>query len=149
MIARTTDNHVVWASTIDILEESDFTIKTYFHATPFKVYTIKPDGMIRSEFVSAERCAPDQGWWGHAASRSQTTWTGFRGSKPKKKAQNKRKGAKKGKSSPKLKTPFTLSTQDLDDMDDWDWRAYMESSGYVEVFRGGQWVWVPQEEVTL
>ena len=149
VIARTTDNHVVWASTIDILEESDFTIKTYFHATPFKVYTIKPDGMIRSEFVSAERCAPDQGWWGHAASRSQTTWTGFRGSKPKKKAQNKRKGAKKGKSSPKLKTPFTLSTQDLDDMDDWDWRAYMESSGYVEVFRGGQWGWVPQEEVTL
>jgi len=59
VIARTKSNDIVWASTKSILEKSDFVLRETFHATPYKVYTITPDGVIRSEYVSDFRCEPD------------------------------------------------------------------------------------------
>jgi len=61
VIGRTKSNDIVWASTKQILEKSDFVLKEVFHATPFKVYTITPDGIIRSRYVSTFRCEPHYG----------------------------------------------------------------------------------------
>lgn len=137
VIARTTDNHIVWSSTLDILEESDFDIKTYFHASPFKVYSLHPDGAIRSDFVSEQREVANLGLWGHAASRrsysASTCSVGVKGHKSKKKAQNKRRRVNQ------------TTSNDID----FDWRQYMEENGYVEVYQGNQFVWVPASEVTL
>ena len=71
VIARTKSNHIVWASTKSILDDAGFDIKSFFHATPFKVYTLTPDGIIRSEMVSEQRSKPDYGYALHAASRPQ------------------------------------------------------------------------------
>ena len=71
VIARTKSNHIVWASTKSILDDAGFDIKSFFHATPFKVYTLTPDGIIRSELVSEQRSKPDYGYALHAASRPQ------------------------------------------------------------------------------
>tara|TARA_B100001750_G_scaffold247523_1_gene273594 strand:+ start:3328 stop:4281 length:954 start_codon:yes stop_codon:yes gene_type:complete len=140
VIARTTDNHIVWASTIDILDESDFEIKSYFHAQPFKVYTLSPDGGIRSDFVSEQRSHPNIGWFPHAASRkpystSSSQW-GWKPKQPKSKRKNKRRGVKKDKSSPRSKARA-------------EWVDRMEKEGFVEVWRNGSFRWVPKSEVTL
>ena len=153
VIARTTDLNIVWASTKSILDQSDFKIQSFFHAQPFKVYTISPDGIIRSEVVSAQRARADLGEFRHRASRVQwwemgdTTPTTPRG------RQNGRKIPKKGKKVKPVivETPGTISEDELDavGLDDYDWASYMRESGYERVWKRNQWVWVPAVEVRL
>ena len=156
VIARTTDLDIVWASTKSILDQSKFKIQSFFHAQPFKVYTISPDGIIRSEVVSDQRARADLGEFRHRASRVQwwemgdTTPTTPRG------RQNGRKVPKKGKKFKKanpviVETPGTISQDELDavGLGDYDWASYMRESGYERVWKRNQWVWVPAVEVRL
>jgi len=73
VIGRTVDGgNIVWASTERILEQSDFDIAEYFHATPFKQYTLSPDGKISSLRIAPTHRTPH---WGHyRAARSTWEW---------------------------------------------------------------------------
>ena len=95
VIGRTTDGHVVWASTKEILEQSDFVMSNVFHAMPFKLYSVSGDGAIRSRFVSDQRAEPDIPWQMHAAQRTYRGEWGFGTPKPKKKPRKGRKASKK------------------------------------------------------
>ena len=75
-ISRLWNGAVVWASTRSHLVEAfgeGFTglmdDDSGFHAIPYKQYTLKPDGTIRSEFISKQRANPMIGWndeaWRH------------------------------------------------------------------------------------
>ena len=35
------------------------------------------------------------------------------------------------------------------DLDGFDWDGYFEEEGFVKVWRGNQWVYVPNQEVSL
>ena len=149
VIARTTRGDIVWASTKSILDASKFKVKTFFHAQPFKVYTIGPDGAMRSKVVSDQRADPDYGWMRHAASR-QPAW--MMGTQAK-----ASRGRQIGRKAPKKATPVTvevpgsISEDELDavGLDDFDWDDYMVEAGYRRVWKGAQWVWVPAGEVSL
>ena len=58
VIGRTTQNQVVWASCLHHLEA--FELDDYFHAMPFKQYTITPQGVIRSVWIDKDRSCPPQ-----------------------------------------------------------------------------------------
>jgi len=62
VIARTEGGNVVWASGLDYIVDAGFNVKNYFHATPFKVYTLSPSGKIKSKFVSNKRAEADKGF---------------------------------------------------------------------------------------
>lgn len=67
VIGRTKSGHVVWASALKNLKGYD--LESHFNASPFKHYRICADGMIRSEWVSDERCEPTvAGVWKGASS---------------------------------------------------------------------------------
>ena len=72
VIARTVEGDIVWSSTISILEKSDFVLKDYFHAVPFKQYTLTPDGKITSQFISDQRDDPH--WGMHRAAKCGWSW---------------------------------------------------------------------------
>ena len=136
VIARTTKGDVVWCSTKSILDKSKFKIDEdkWFHATPFKVYTITPDGIIRSEVVSKQVAPADLGLPRLPKKWSWTqTASGSAGSR-----QNTRKGAKT--------TPAVIIEVEDDEEDDW-WDEPMKESGFVRVWRNGEYRWVPEWEV--
>ena len=158
VIARTESDDVVWASTKSILDKSGFKVKSFFHAQPFKVYTINPDGIIRSEVVSDQRSQPDLGEFRHRASRPQWWEMGATTSSTTGGRQNARKGAKKT-TKPCATTRISPMTNnehgiqyaeaDLEDvMPGYDWDAYFEAEGYEKVWKGKGWVWVPSWEVS-
>ena len=63
VIARLTDNSVVWASCLHMIENAyGSEVKNHFNAMPFKQYTLKPDGKIRSKYISKRRAVPYFGW---------------------------------------------------------------------------------------
>ena len=97
VIGRTDNGDVVWASTKSILEDSDFVMSDVFHAVPFKLYSIGPDGAIRSRFISDQRKDPDVGWQIHASQRTYRGEWGFGTTAPKRKARKARKSSKKAK----------------------------------------------------
>lgn len=74
VIARTKSNDIVWASTISILEASDFDIDNWFHASPFKVYSLNPDGTITSKFISGNRREAHTGAYRAANSAGTGGW---------------------------------------------------------------------------
>ena len=82
VIGRTKSGVIVWASTQNHLDDLD--MDTWFHATPFKHYTIHEDGKITSEYVSKQRKVSNKSLI-HA---SQFGGQGH-GRKPKKKAKPK------------------------------------------------------------
>ena len=161
VIARTTDLDVVWASTKTILDASGFKVKSYFHAQPFKVYTISPDGAIRSKVVSEQRAFHNEGLIRH---RAVAPHSGFRytgTSKGATRRQNARKGARKGNRTTSI-APMRPAERAVGrthgypeddllalDLDDFDWDGYFEEEGFVKVWRGNQWVYVPNQEVSL
>jgi len=55
VIARTKCGNIVWASCLYHIEESGFKIKSHFNAVPFKEYILRPDGSIRSKWISKKR----------------------------------------------------------------------------------------------
>lgn len=106
IIARTKGGNIVWASQRHHLTKAGFKLAESFHAIPYKVYTLSPDGVIRSRFVSEERAEPDVGW------------------KPFTRASVESKGAikRKGKKAKKTKTVYIDGLSDVDDgLDDWDY----------------------------
>ena len=72
VIGRTVDGDIVWSSTAQILERSDFVMQDYFHAVPFKQYTLTPDGKITSHFISDQRDDPH--WGMHRAAKCGWSW---------------------------------------------------------------------------
>tara|TARA_R110000823_G_scaffold274141_3_gene393107 strand:+ start:2710 stop:3669 length:960 start_codon:yes stop_codon:yes gene_type:complete len=54
-IARTKCGNIVWASCLHHIEASGFEIKNSFSAVPFKEYILRPDGAIKSKWVSKQR----------------------------------------------------------------------------------------------
>jgi hypothetical protein len=97
VIGRTTDGDVVWASTKSILQDSDFVMSDVFHAVPFKLYSVGPDGLIRSRYISDQRADPDVGWQIHASQRTYRGEWGFGTTAPKRKARKARKSSKQAK----------------------------------------------------
>jgi asparagine synthetase B (glutamine-hydrolysing) len=53
VIARTKSGQVVWASALHYLDSFD--LDDYFHALPFKQYSICPDGVIRSKWIDKDQ----------------------------------------------------------------------------------------------
>ena len=161
VIARTKSGDVVWASTKSILDASRFKITSFFHATPFKVYSISPDGIIRSQVVSDQRATANKGVIIHAASRPSNQWKttrkGVTTSTPVKTSQNASNGSKKATNniapmrSSERTRPGGYPEDDLlaVGLEDMDWDAYFEAEGFVKVWRDNGWVYVPIEEVTL
>ena len=137
VIARTESNHIVWASTKSILDEAGFDIKSFFHATPFKVYTLTPDGIIRSELVSEQREKPDYGYALHAASRPQWWEMGTTSSRAPARPQKRLKRGKKAKRGKKQK-PSALNAIPSRD-----------NKGMVWVYRRNGWSLVRESEVSL
>lgn len=138
VIARTTKGDVVWCSTKSILDKSKFKIDEdrWFHATPFKVYSITPDGIIRSEIVSKQTAPADLGGPRYPKnpkwSRNTSNTTGGR--------QNARKGPKT--------TPALIVEVEDEEEEDW-WDEPMIEAGFVKVWQRGEWRWVEETEVTL
>lgn len=93
VIARTKSGDIVWSSTLAILENSDFVIDKFFHATPFKQYTLTPDGKITSHYVSEQRDDPH--WGTVRAAKGGWSWDNL--PKTYRTSQNGSKGAKKAK----------------------------------------------------
>ena len=159
VIARTKSGDVVWASTKTILDQSQFKVKSFFHATPFKVYTISPDGLIRSEVVSDQRASPNYGWRIHTASAPKGGYRYTGAFRTGKAPQNGSTGARKGNGAIAPVAPASLEARERHgypeddllalDLDDFDWDAYFEEEGFVKVWRGNQWVYVPAQEVSL
>ncbi len=135
VIGRTTDGDVVWCSTRRILDESDFVMADVFHAVPFKLYSIGPDGAIRSRFVSDQRADPDRGWQIHASQRTYSGEWGFGTTAPKKKPRKARKSSKKAKRSKKSKKSKEGRTvsKELED--------FLLVQGMVKD-KDGDWRWV-------
>ena len=148
VIARTKSGDVVWASTKSILDASKFKVKSFFHAQPFKVYSILPDGTIRSKVVSDQRGEPNYGWMGHAASRTSRVGRGL-GTRLIGGSQNGRKAPRKA-TPVTVEVPGTISEDELDavGLDGYDWDEYMIEAGYSRVWKRNQWVWVPASEVS-
>ena len=64
VIGRLLSGHIVWASTLWHLEDAFGDIAEAFEAIPFKQYTLKPDGAIRSEKISSRSTMPSRmGAW--------------------------------------------------------------------------------------
>jgi glutamine phosphoribosylpyrophosphate amidotransferase len=148
VIARTESGDVVWSSTKSILDASKFKVKSFFHAQPFKVYTICPDGTIRSKVVSEQRGEPDFGWMRHAASH-KPAWMRGMDAKTSGGRQNGRKAPRKA-TPVTVEVPGTISEDELDavGLDGYDWDDYMVEAGYSRVWKRNQWVWVPASEVS-
>lgn len=148
VIARTKTGDVVWSSTKSILDASKFKVKSFFHAQPFKVYTICPDGTIRSKVVSEQRAEPNYGRMGHRASRP--AWMQGTSAKAARGSQIGRKASRKA-TPVTVEVPGTISEDELDavGLDGYDWDEYMIEVGYSRVWKRNQWVWVPASEVSL
>ena len=84
VIGRTVEGDIVWSSTAEILERSDFVMEDYFHAVPFKQYTLTPDGKITSHFISEQRDDPH--WGLQRAAKCGWSWDSV--PKTKEKPQN-------------------------------------------------------------
>lgn len=56
VIARTVEGAIVWASNLYHLDS--FNLESSFNASPFKHYTLNPDGIISSAWVSDRRESP-------------------------------------------------------------------------------------------
>ena len=130
VIGRTTDGHIVWASTKQILERSDFVMSSVFHAMPFKLYTIGPDGAIRSRYISDQRADPDIPWQMHASERTYRGEWGFGTTTPKKKPRKARKLSKKAK---KIHKKQKQASKELED--------FLLVQGMVKD-KDGEWRWV-------
>jgi len=123
VIGRTKGGNIVWASGLDYIDEAGFNLESHFHALPFKVYDLNPDGTITSGYVSEQRADPDMGWrvgsWARqpsivstpnrAVSSASKSSVGKSPKKTKKARQNRRKGAKKGKRFRKNYSPVHQS----------------------------------------
>ena len=157
VIGRTKGGNIVWASGLDYIEDAGFDLDSHFHALPFKVYDLNPDGSITSGYVSEQRADPDRGWrvgsWARqpsivskpkrAVSSASKSSVGVRPKKTKKRAPARRRRARKGKRIKRPKTDHDR-LRNLDSDFQTSWLTPWDVEGNEDT-GPEDWAWKPSQ----